>query len=241
MTEDTHIPFDERDDDALAAEYVLGVLDETERRAVASRILQDATFAQLVEQWEVRLADLNTEFAEVPPPASLKASLSNRLFSEKAAEQEPKASDFWNAVSFWKTVAAVAVLLVVILTSALLGPSKRPVPGETYVASLEAKDSDIQFVALYDTATGVLKVKHTAGQPKPAGKDFELWFIADGAPAISIGLVGEAGEKSPAIAAELREKYREGITLAISLEPTGGSPTGVATGPVIAIGTVKKI
>jgi anti-sigma-K factor RskA len=37
----------------------------------------------------------------------------------------------------------------------------------------------------------------------------------------------------------MRGNIKEGTTFAISVEPFGGSPTGQATGPVIAVGTAR--
>ena len=42
------------------------------------------------------------------------------------------------------------------------------------------------------------------------------------------------------IPADLRGRITEGATLAVSLEPFGGSPTGQATGPVIAVGQTYR-
>ena len=69
-------PADDRDlehggDDALAAEYVLGVLPGDERLAVARRIEEDAAFSILVGAWEERLSPLNAGYEDVEPPASL--------------------------------------------------------------------------------------------------------------------------------------------------------------------------
>ena len=41
------------------------------------------------------------------------------------------------------------------------------------------------------------------------------------------------------IPADMRNSITEGTTFAISVEPFGGSPTGQATGPVIAVGTAR--
>ena len=38
----------------------------------------------------------------------------------------------------------------------------------------------------------------------------------------------------------LAELMRQGATIAISVEPPGGSPTGAPTGPVIASGTLQS-
>ncbi|MGO8506832.1 anti-sigma factor, partial [Rhizobium leguminosarum] len=49
---------------------------------------------------------------------------------------------------------------------------------------------------------------------------------------------GESGELF--IPAELRSMIADGATLAVSLEPFCGSPTGQATGPVIASGPLHR-
>ncbi len=42
-------------DDFIAAEYVLGVLPEQERREVARRIETDKPFAELVARWQTAI------------------------------------------------------------------------------------------------------------------------------------------------------------------------------------------
>jgi anti-sigma-K factor RskA len=39
---------------------------------------------------------------------------------------------------------------------------------------------------------------------------------------------------------QLSRELREGATLAVSVEPVGGSPTGLPTGPVIASGKLER-
>ena len=241
MTEDTHIPTGERDDDALAAEYVLGVLDQAEREAVEARIRTEPGFASLVIGWEHRLSDLNDGYEEIAPPVSVKAGIENKLFlSRDSAAGLSGEGGFWNRLGFWRSFAALAVVTVIILSSLLVQQTDEKVAGVTYVAALSSNETDAEFVVLYEAETDSLKVTQTGGV-KPTGKDYELWFIDGDGPAISIGLVGGEGTKAPFIPGHLQGQYKEGLTLAVSLEPTGGSPTGVATGPVIAIGKAKKI
>ena len=71
-------------DDALAAEYVLGVLDLAERSQAETRLKRDAAFADLVANWEVRLAGLNDGFAEAPAP-NLLPQIEARLFPKAKA------------------------------------------------------------------------------------------------------------------------------------------------------------
>ena len=78
MTDDA--PIDPRDaDDLLAAEYVLGTLDRSERLAAEARIKADPGFARAVEDWENRLSGLNDGYAPVPAP-DLLPQIEARLF-----------------------------------------------------------------------------------------------------------------------------------------------------------------
>jgi anti-sigma-K factor RskA len=43
------------------------------------------------------------------------------------------------------------------------------------------------------------------------------------------------------VSPEARRKFATGAVLAVSLEPTGGSPTGQPTGPVVAAGDLRSI
>ena len=52
------------DDEALAAEHALGVLDHRDRAAAEARMARDPAFAREVEGWRARLAGL---FAEIAP------------------------------------------------------------------------------------------------------------------------------------------------------------------------------
>jgi anti-sigma-K factor RskA len=62
----------------------------------------------------------------------------------------------------------------------------------------------------------------------------------DGVPR-SLGVINRGGETAITLPAALRTVTAAGATLAVSLEPAGGSPTGKPTGPVIAAGKINKI
>jgi anti-sigma-K factor RskA len=72
-----------------------------------------------------------------------------------------------------------------------------------------------------------------AGAAPPTDRAYEAWLIAPGAAPVSLGLIG---------AEPLRVPYPDppqGWTLAVSLEPAGGSPVGAPTGPVLAAGEIN--
>jgi len=244
MSDESHIPPGSGppdsggDDDLLAAEYVLGVVDDAQRAALAARMAREPDFARRVADWETRLSGLNSEYAEIPPPDRVKMALDRRLFPDSQSAPSGLRA-IWRSLAVWRTVSALAVAGLAALALLLVYPETPPT-GETLVVGLDGDDGDTRFVALYDRAANELRVTRMAGD-KPAGRDFELWLIyADEAP-VSLGLVGGKGDNAPHVPESLQRKFVEGAIVAVSLEPPGGSPTGSATGPVVALGPVKKI
>ena len=93
-----------------------------------------------------------------------------------------------------------------------------------FIIGLDEKAQQLKIVAL--------------GNAAPTDKDYELWIIADGLDAPrSLGVVRPETAALPAKLQGLTPEAVRKATLAISLEPTGGSPTGKATGPVLFTGT----
>ncbi|HEV2504886.1 MAG TPA: anti-sigma factor [Mesorhizobium sp.] len=237
MTESDHTG-PERDDDALAAEYVLGVLSADERQTAAQRVEHDPAFARLVYAWEGRLSPLAAGYAEVAAPASVKAAIDRRLFSNSVEQQDR--DSLWSSLAFWRGLAAAAIAALVLAISVpYLGAPSAP-PQAELVASLAGEGSDVRYVAVYDGVRNEVRLSRLSGQ-LAADKDFELWLIEGTNAPVSVGVVptGATAQLSPS--AEVREKLGQGAVLAISLEPKGGSPTGQPTGPVVAAGDLKDI
>ncbi|WP_271046600.1 anti-sigma factor, partial [Agrobacterium sp. ST15.13.015] len=70
-------------------------------------------------------------------------------------------------------------------------------------------------------------------------KSLELWLVMDGGKTRSLGVFQPGTNGDLIIPADMGNSITEGTTFAISVEPFGGSPTGQATGPVIAVGTAR--
>lgn len=209
----TDAPLTPRDaDDAEAAEYVLGVQSLAERTASAARIKRDPEFAAMVADWENRFEGLNDDFAEAPAPNLLPA-IEARLFPKPAKSSSRGAFGRWLS-------GAVLAAAVVLLGLATLVP-----PKPALVAVLATADARLAYEVRH--FGGELQITRVAGVPAVAGRVHELWLIAPGAAPISLGLLDRA---------ELVVDYPrppEGWTLAVSIEPAGGSPIGSPTGPVI--------
>jgi anti-sigma-K factor RskA len=66
-----------------------------------------------------------------------------------------------------------------------------------------------------------------------ADKDYELWILdGSGVPA-SMGLLPQSGDGSLSLDSKAVAALQTGNTLAVSLEPLGGSPEAAPTGPVL--------
>jgi anti-sigma-K factor RskA len=81
MTEDEDI-------DGLAAEYVLGSLDASERRRVDLRRRTDAALSAAIAGWEQRLAPLSDQGAGVAPPAHLLEAILARIADQRAGSRQ---------------------------------------------------------------------------------------------------------------------------------------------------------
>lgn len=227
----------EEEDATLAAEYVLGVLDAKEHAACSLRAQRDPVFAERVADWEMRLADLNSSFSEIPPPGSVKAALDRRLFP--IPEKRPQVS-LWDSLGFWRFLSGTAIAAFAVLAFFILQTPRILPPGETLVASLAGSGGAQKFIALYETGTGIVRVS-VLSERAPADRDFELWLIKDENPPVSLGIFGRGDIGGYSLSDALKSGFTDGVTLAVSLEPKGGSTTGSPTGPVIAAGTAKKI
>lgn len=222
MTDDP--PLSPRDqDDALAAEYVLGVLALPDRIAAEDRLRADPAFSAQVAAWEARLSALNDGYGDVPPPAGLFDKVEARLFAQK-----PQPRSWLNTWRDWLAGAFTAAALAVLALAVLPLPEPAPV-----VAELGDAGSSLRFEARFDG--GAFTVTRIAGAAASQGQVQELWLIAPDAAPVSLGLLADATLTVP------YPEAPEGWTLAVSLEPAGGSPTGAPTGPVVAAGVIGDI
>jgi len=220
-------------DDALAAEYALGVLPEDERQGVADRIANDRAFARLVESWEARLAPMAEQYRVAPPPAAAKTALDRRLFGEAAKP------GFWQNLTVWRTLAGALAALLLLIAVPVLRSTLTP-EAPQLVALLSAEGSPVSYLAVYEPKTGAVALSRV-GAAQPGDRDFELWVINTDKAPVSMGVIPPGETTRVALNDALRGQVQAGAKLAISDEPKGGSPTGQPTGPVVALGELKNI
>jgi len=234
---DISTPEDER---PLAGEYVLGVLDATERAQAQARIAAEPSFARAVQWWENHLTPLATDIKGIEPSAGLWPRIANLI-------GEATKPSLWNNTRVWRGVsvgaialAAASVAALVMTPSAPPVPAVAPTPAAAEVALINDPASNKPaLVATLDHATDKLILTPLAME-MPDGREPELWIIPEGQKAISLGMIPKNAPIQIALPAGLRGGGTYTATLAITDEPPGGAPTGVATGSVRAIGKFVK-
>ena len=220
----------------VAAEYVLGVLGAQERREVERRLAQDPALAAEVAVWEERLGGLADAVAPVAPPATAWS----RIEASIAAAAERPAS-LWQSLSFWRGFGIASATLAAASIAALAYLGLVPGPRAPLMATLGGASGQPNFVAAV-TASGNSLVVVPASLLTNDPRAIELWLIPAGeSRPRSLGLIHPGEPIRLEIPPDLAGRLTSDATLAVSLEPPGGSPTGLPTGPVIASGKLTRL
>lgn len=220
------------DDQVSAAELALGLVAGAERAALLRRMLAEPEFAAAVEAWRATFTALLLSCPEVDPPAAIARKLAG-IGSDARAWR-------WGAGAALLIAAGLALALVS-RPAAVSQPGPPPPPSATYAAAMTpaADTQGKAFAALYDSGLGHVRLPLSIAVP--SGRVAELWRIgADGVPR-PLGLLTGARTITIPLGREDRAALAAGATLAISIEPPGGSPTKLPTGPVVATGALIRL
>jgi anti-sigma-K factor RskA len=227
-------------DEVLAGEYVLGVLSASDRRKVEARMMSDREFAAIVFRWTQNLAGMNDEYGLQTPPADLYAGVEKRLFSPDLGRGSGFAlpiAAVWNSLVFWRVAAAVFFIAAGAYAFVDLGLFQ-PTP-KVLVAEMTG-DNNLALLANYDAGNGHLKITPVAAGAEDK-KSLELWLIKGDSAPVSLGVLPQNGGGEVIVPESIRSTIAPDAIFAVSLEPFGGSPTGTATGPVLALGKLKSL
>ncbi len=215
-------------ENAMAAEYVLRLLDVEEHAAFEVRLRDDPALRAEVTEWEAHFAKIAQDVQPVTPPSHVKASVFAALNPTTSSRK-----------STWKWFAGLGTFAAAVAVAVLfIGPVLRSTESLTpsFQSELVAADGSLVVTAGVIPATHEIVLKQLVGGAAP-GRVLELWLIAQGASApVSLGLLEAEGTTRIRVPDEIAPGVRTG-TIAISDEPAGGSPTGAPTGAILATGT----
>jgi anti-sigma-K factor RskA len=226
--------------DALAAEYVLGTLRGPARRRFERLARSDPTLGEAVRRWEERLLPLAEELPPLAPPMRVWTAILARIRGSGRAARAK--TSIWQSIGLWRGLALAGLAAVVALSVVLLRPAPEA-PAETLVAVLSGPDAKPALIASADPKGRYLTVKALAPLTVAADRALQLWALPEKGNPRSLGLLATGRERIARILlpSPADQSLQYVPQLAISLEPVGGSPTGLPTGPVLFTGAVQRL
>lgn len=227
---------------ALAAEYALRLPDGEDRRRAERLMSSDPGFAAEVARWRGRFAPLVDELESTAPPQGLWGHIEQVI-----GGPSDNVVKLRRQVTTWRAATAAISALAASLAVVLLLPPQTTAPTPTeevrpasapMVAMLGDDRKAMKVVATWDPAASQLVLAVVGDMPADPLHSHELWVIpSDGKPR-SLGTMPASKQAHMALAEALAELLQQGATIAISVEPPGGSPHGSPTGPVVASGAL---
>lgn len=225
-------------DEALAAEYALGTLPSDERVAFEVRLRDEPALRVLVAAWNEHLLPMANDFEPEQPPASVYKAIEGRLFEPEATA---KSAGWLDSLVLWRGLAGIGVAAALVLGVMIYQQRDlQPGPQTAFFSQIQSDDNGLSVSVFHDEVANHLVLTRHAGTPA-TGRDFELWFIVPDTPPLSLGTLSPGDRIEIALPSDLVDQIGSGVSLAISDEPTGGSPTGQPTGDVLAVGQVIEL
>jgi len=225
--------------EALAAEYVLGALQGRARQRFERSLKDDPRLRDLVARWRERLAPLDALAPPAQPPARVWRAIRDRIAAV------PGRRSLWTSVRLWRSATLVstiaAVALAILLTSVLPGRHA----SETVVVVMSGEDARPAMTVswpMHSVGEAKLRIRVMGHPEMSTGTAWELWMLPGGdQPPVSLGLIGTEPAQELTIPTPLVPMIDRARGLAMSVEPSGGSPTGLPTGPIIYKGESTRL
>ena len=234
----------EHDHDALAGEYVLGLLEGPEKQAFEQRMQADPDVSAAVQRWRLRLAPIDATARQFDPPPDMwrriEGSLDGASATARIADPSPTSNRFlqwWESLWLWRGAALAGVAAAIVLAVALGAAVERARRQPAMVAVL-LTDTNVAAAIVNTFADGRVDLLPLQDIAVPDGRALQIWTLWDRAAGPrSVGLV----DRARAVALRLDDLPLGANQLfEITLEPASGSPTGRPTGPIIAKGLTAR-
>ncbi|MCC4586845.1 anti-sigma factor [Xanthomonas sp. NCPPB 1067] len=174
------------------------------------------------------------------------------------------ARPLWNNVRLWRWTTAAGLATAAVCVLALLNlrtaptpeqprqtpvvqtpatppaPTTPPATGIAMTSTLATEDGRPGYVALMDADQHTITVT-PLDRTATADKVPELWLITPDGKAHSMGIFDDQRAHRAQIPDRLMPMLSNEAILAVTLEPPGGAPGGVATGTVVAKGGISTL
>ena len=235
---------DEPGTDSIPIPPPVGELPEAVSDSIAASLAK--TLAEPAQERTERMAPL-----VIPPDVEPKVG--------PGVEPSANVVQLARRVSRWRrmtvVMGAIAALLALYIGLAQFAPGLVPLGprapvvaqstapaqlGARLVAVLQQDPTAPAFLLTVDPQSRTLVVRRVSATPE-AGRSYELWLISSQFPTPkSLGVVGNDEFTQRPIPGNFDVGTLRTASYAVSLEPSGGSPSGVPTGPVLFTGKIVE-
>lgn len=228
---------DPRELDALADDYVLGLMEPMEETAFEARMAREPGVARAVAQARDRLLPLDLSAPEAALPPDFARRVHAAIAAEPLSAAEPQPAAVTQAANLpgapFRRGALALAASVGLLAGAVLG-WQRPDPAPVVIAVL-MDDQGVPQAVVEDYGNDTAEVRFLADIAVPADRTMQVWTLpsAEMGP-VSLGVlpgVTATRLEGPPLPRPAGQQLYE-----ITLEPLGGSPTGRPTGPILGKG-----
>jgi anti-sigma-K factor RskA len=225
--------------DRLAAEFALGTSPPRVRRRLATIARRDRVVATALSEWERRVAVLADRIPATTPPPRVWHNIEMRLGLEP--DRVPAREAGWlRRVAFWRALSVASLVGIVVLGVAEWRRAPVVVPAPLVVV-LSGADAKVGLIATATRGERYLTLK-TVGNATPGqDKAFELWALPQAGAPQPLGVIPQGSVVRVPLKNPVDETLSNIPTLAVSVEPPGGSPSGKPTGPVVYSGAVERM
>jgi len=189
-----------------------------------------------------------------PPPAANDASEPVRIVDPSNVIRLTAQARRWRTIASFTT--AIAAALVVMIATQLYQPDllpdglrpkvrtqmvevktpAMPTASAQYVALLQKDAGSPAFILTVDGSSKNFTVRRVGATPE-VGKSYELWLVSEKLQKPrSLGVIGRNDFTTRPLLSSYDTDIVNKATYAVTIEPEGGSPSGVATGPIVFTG-----
>lgn len=258
MSPSPDMPLTPQERDALAGEYVLGLIEGAELAAFVRRLDGDRDLASAVESWRRHLSAIDATAPMVQPSTSLwpriegeiaalsqssatiAAAVPTAAMPAPRAKRQPAESRlaaWWNSLFVWRGAALAGALAALVLAIGLVGALDRAKRQPLMVAVL-LTEASVAAAVVNTFSDGRVEMVPLQNIAIPEGKALEIWTLWDKAVGPrSVGVIQNA--RSTTLKLD-QLPLGKGQLFEITIEAATGSPTGLPTGPVVAKGTTSQ-
>ncbi len=217
----------EQDDiDAIAGEYVLGTLTESERADVDRRRADEPALDEAIAFWERLLSSLDEMTPEVRASEATWLRIAARTIRAETTMSDAAVVDLSRRVKLWRAATLVSAIVAIGFGIGFLHQVELRHSEQTFVAVLQQDAASPAFIVEVNVQSRSMSVRPVAAKPQ-TGKSYELWLIHDslGAPK-SLGVIADEGFTVRPDLVNYDVGTIESALFAVTLEPQGGSPNG---------------